>query len=59
MKHIRIRLTQDVTIYDELTYLPIITYKKGQELDAHVESKDAYFVGPGFGIWKTEAQKVS
>lgn len=59
MKNIRIRLTQDVTIYHELTYHPIMTYKKGQELDAYSETNDAYFVGPGFGIWKTEAQKLS
>lgn len=58
MKYTRIRLVKDVTIYDELTYDPILTYKKGQELDAYNESKDAYFVGPGFGIWKTEAEKV-
>lgn len=58
MKTIRIRLIKDVPIYDDITYYHILTYKKGQELDAYSETNDAYFVGPGYGIWKTEAEKI-
>ena len=59
MKHIRIRLIKDVAIYDNITYNHILTYKKGQELNAYDESADAYFVGPGYGIWKTEAELIA
>lgn len=58
MKYFPIRLTKDVAILDEFTYLPVMNYKTGQELHAYAETSEAYFLGPGWGIWKTEAVRV-
>lgn len=57
MKHFKIKLTKDVTIVDDITYVVIMSYKAGQELHAYDENSEAFFVGPGWGIWKTEAVK--
>jgi hypothetical protein len=58
MKHFTIRLIKDVTIHDELTYEPVLFHKAGTQLQAYAESSEAYFVGHGYGIWKSEAVKV-
>jgi hypothetical protein len=54
----RIRLTKDVTVIDELTYEPCLTYKAGTEFMVSLETETTYWLEGGTGIWKTEAVKL-
>lgn len=54
----KIRLIKGVTLVDEQTYQPTITYLAGTILEVVKETDTAFFTANGSGIWKTEAVKL-
>lgn len=53
----KIQLTKDVSILDELTYEVCVWLPVGTICHVEHETDKAYYIPGGHGIWKTEAVK--